>query len=48
MEKVYEKPLTIYEQQRDCTEGWIACELKLCVIWTYFHLYVNIEIGVFS
>jgi len=48
VEKVYEKPLTIYEQQRDCTESWIACELKLCVIWTYFHLYVNIEIGVFS
>jgi len=28
------------------TESWIACELNLCVIQKYFHLYDNIEIGV--
>lgn len=33
---------------RDCTESWIACELKLCVIMRYFHLYDNTEIEVFS
>ena len=47
-EKVCEKPLTVYEQQRDCTESRIACELMLRVIRTYFHLYDNTEIGVFN
>jgi len=31
---------------RDCTESWIACELKLYVILRYFHLY-DIQIAGF-
>ncbi len=44
-EKFCEKPLTIYEKQRDCTKSWIASELRLCVIQTYFHLYDNTKMG---
>jgi len=33
---------------RDCTESWIAWELKLCVILRYFHLYDNTDSRVFS
>ena len=39
---------SLWAALRDCTERWIACELKLCVIQRYFHLYDNTEIGVFS
>ena len=31
-EKVCERPLTIYEQQRDYIESWLASKLRLCVI----------------
>ena len=44
-EKVCEKPLTIYEQQRDCAESQIASELRLCVVRACFHLYDNTEMG---
>ena len=38
----------LWEAVGDCTEHWIAWELKLCVILRYFHLYDNTDSGVFS
>ena len=35
---------SLWAMLRDCTENWIAFELRLCVIHTYFHLYDNTEI----